>query len=105
MQMEIATVKTAPGASNGNKVVSNRGYLCYTVATKMATFCLSPEILGEAQFKLGGGGEACRRVSGMPCPKQPARKAFFCIWLLRPYEIQIHLQLAELGAGRMVSVL
>lgn len=51
--MEIVTVKTAPGASNGNKdLVSNGGYPCYTVATELAaTFRPSPEILGEAQFK------------------------------------------------------
>lgn len=52
MQMEIATVKTAPSASNGNTdLVSNGGSLCYTVATELATFCPSSEILGEVQFK------------------------------------------------------
>lgn len=111
MQMEIATVKTAPSASNGNTdLVSNRGSLCYTVATELATFCPSSEILGEVQFKSNNKciwrekihdstvsklrllvrftlktkrkkkkKKACRRVSGMPCPKQPARGAFFCI--------------------------
>lgn len=52
MQMEIATVKIASSASNGNTdLVSNGGSLCYTVAIELATFCPSPEILGEAEFK------------------------------------------------------